>query len=79
MRNVKTRWDEHQDFRKTSEPPKHLSENPDHMFEWKCLLNASFNSRQRKNFEASFIAIMEPSLNNQIDTKKLIFFHNGVT
>ena len=70
VRNVKTRWDEHQDIRKTSEPAKHLSENPDHMFEWKCLLNASSNSRQRKNLEASFIAILGPSLNNQIDTKK---------
>ena len=34
VRNVKTRWDEHQDVRKTSEPAKHLSENPNHMFEW---------------------------------------------
>ena len=73
VRNVKTRWDEHQNVRKTSEPAKHFSENPDHIFEWKCLLNASSNSRQRKNFEASFIAILGPSLNNQIDTKKLIY------
>ena len=65
-------------FRKTSEPAKHLCENPDHMFEWKCLLNASFNSRQRKNLEAYFIAILGPSLNNQIDTKKLILFNKGV-
>ena len=72
MRNVKTRWDEHQDVRKTSEPA-------DHMFEWKCLLNASFNSQQRKNLEASFNAILGPSLNNQFDTKKLILFRNGVT
>ena len=73
MPNDKTKWDEHQDVRKTSEPTKHLSENPDHMFEWKCLLNASSNSRQNKNLEASFNAILGPSLNYQIDTKKLIF------
>ena len=58
--------------KKTSEPSKHLSENPEHMFEWKCLLNASSNSRQRKNLEASFIAVLGPSLNNQLDTKKFI-------
>ena len=40
---------------------------------------ASSNGRQRKNLEASFIAILVPSLNNQIDTKKLILFHNEVT
>ena len=33
VRNKKIRWDEHQDIRKTSEPTKHLSKNPDHMFE----------------------------------------------
>ena len=71
VRNVKTTLN--QDVRKTSEPAKHLSENPDYMFEWKCLLNASSNTRQRKNLEASFIAILGPSLNNQIDTKKTNF------
>lgn len=79
VRNVATRWKEHQDVKKTSEPAKHLSENPDHNFEWKCLLNASTNSRQRKNLEASFIAVLGPSLNNQLETKKLILFNNGVT
>jgi len=82
VRNVETRWKEHQDVKKTSEPAKHLNENPDHLFEWKCLLNASSNSRRRKNPEASFIAVLGPSLNNQLDTKNiliLISFHNGVT
>ena len=70
---------EHQDVRKTSETAKHLCEYPDHMFEWKCLLNMSHNGQQRKNIEASFIAILGPTLINQLNTKKLILFHDKVT
>ena len=32
-----------------------------------------------KNMEAFFIAIMRPSLNEQIDSNALILFRNGVT
>ena len=37
------------------------------------------NDRVRKNFEASFIALSRQSLNEQIDSKKLLLFVNGVT
>ena len=60
MRNVKTRWDGHQGVRKTSEPAKHLSENPDHMFEWKCLLKASFNSRKEKILKPFLLLSWDP-------------------
>ena len=45
----------------------------------KTLLQAPKNYRQRKNPEACFIAIMGPKLNNQLDTKKMYLFRNGVT
>ena len=40
---------------------------------------APSNTRARKNIEAFFIAIMRPSLNDQIDSDALIRFRNGVT
>ena len=79
IRNVDIRWREHQDLRKDSEPAKHLGENPQHSFTWKTLMPASKNFRQRKNLEACLIAVKGPSLNNQLDTKKLNLFRNGVT
>ena len=45
---------------------------------WKVLTAAPVTDRVRKNLEASFIALSRPSLNEQIDSKKLILFRNGV-
>ena len=70
---------EHDDPRKASEPGKHLYQNPSHMFSWSIIMNASKNARIRKNLEASWVALKKPSLNNQVDSKKLILFRHGVT
>ena len=40
---------------------------------------APISDRVRKNLEASFIAISRPSLNEEIDSKKLLLFRNRVT
>ena len=40
---------------------------------------APINDRVRKSLEASFIALSRPSLNEQIDPKKLLLFRNGAT
>jgi len=79
VRNVALRWKEHEDIRKDSEPAKHLKNNPEHSFKWNIILTASKNNRQRKNLEASIIAVEGPSLNNQMDNKSLLLFRNGVT
>ena len=50
-----------------------------HAFTWKVLMTASINDRVMKNLEASFIAVSIPSLNEQIDAKKLLLFQNSVT
>ena len=78
-RNVELRWEEHKNTSKDSKPAKHLKENLSHKFPWKILFAATENKRIRKILEASEIALKRPSLNKQIEPKKLLLFHNGVT
>ena len=76
IQNVDIRRNEHEDIHKECEPAKHLRDHLNHKFKCETLLQAPKNYLQRENLEASFIAIMG---NNQIDTKKLYLFCNGVT
>ena len=78
-RNTEVRWSEHTDIKKDSELAKHLKQNTNHCFTWKILMSASIKVRPRKNLEASIIALMRPTLNEQIESKKLKLFRNGVT
>ena len=50
-----------------------------HAFTWKILSPAPTNKKERKSLEAFFIALNAPSLNNQIETKTLLLFRNGIT
>ena len=78
-RNVEIRCAEHNNPSLNSEPAKHLIRYSDHMFSWKILCNASSSAGLRKNLEASFIALLRPTLNEQKDFERLILFRNGVT
>ena len=78
-RNVELRWEEHENICKDFEPAKHLKENLSHKFSWKVLFAAPVNKRIRKILEAFEIALKRPSLNEQIDSKKLLLFRNGIT
>ena len=73
-RNVEIRWEEHSDIKTISEPSRYLKSNPTHAFTWKALITAPINDRVKRNLEASFIALSRPSLNEQIDSKKLLLF-----
>ena len=72
--NVKLRWEKHENNSKDSEPAKHLKENLSHKFSWKILFAAPENKRICKILEASEIALKRPSLNEQIESKRLWCF-----
>ena len=78
-RNVITRWTEHENVKLNSDPAKHLRNFRNHKFTWRIISNAPEKTNLRKNIEASIIAIKKPSLNDQLDSNRLILFRNGVT
>ena len=73
--HIRTR--EHEDIKKASEPSKHLKLNRDHSFTWKIF--APNDGDKRKILEALFISKYKPGLNEQIKSRKLSLFRNGVT
>ena len=78
-RNVRIRWDEHEDPKKDSELAKQLRNHPGHSFSGKILLSASANNHIRKIMEASMIALNRPTLNEEVESDKLLLFQNVVT
>ena len=78
-RNADERWSEHNKPSKKSEPAKHLLSNPRHQFEWITITSASNNHLRRKILEAYFIAKYKPSLNDQVESRELLLFRNGIT
>ena len=78
-RNASARWEERNNPTKNSEPAKHLKSNINHVFNWVILCMASKNYKVRRNLEASYIALLRPTLNEQKDFEILTLFKNGVT
>ena len=62
-----------------SKRSRHLKNKTTHGFTWNVLMAAPVHNSMRKNLEASFIALGRPSMNEQINSKKLLLFRNGVT
>ena len=73
------RFAEHENIKKISEPSKHLKANPNHSFTWKIIANAPSDQEKRKILEALYVAKFKPSLNEQLKSKKLKLFPNGLT
>ena len=73
------RFAEHENIKKISEPSKHLKANPNHSFTWKVIANAPSDQERRKILEALYVAKFKPSLNEQLKSKKLKLFPNGLT
>ena len=78
-RIAQLRFDEHNNPEKKSEPSKHLLHNRNHVFEWNMITSASRSLLKRKILEAFYIAKFKPSLNDQLESHKLLLFRHGIT
>ena len=78
-RNSITRWTEHDNATKDSEPARHLSKHISHAFTCELLCHVSKKTDIRKNLEAIFFALLKPSLNEQKNFERLILSRNGIT
>ena len=79
VRNVVTRWSEHNNPDHKSEPAKHIKKNIDHVFNCKMLCPAHSQKDLRKTLETIFIALYKPLLNDQKPFDILMLFRNGIT
>ena len=61
IRNVETRWNEHNIPSKKSNPSKHLNRNITHHFSWSVVCNAPVKKLTRKVLEAYYRAIKADS------------------
>ena len=72
IRNASIRWEEYSRPTENLEPAKHI-------FNWVLLCKAPHNYKVRRNLEASYIALLKPTLNEQKAFEILILFSNGIT
>ena len=77
IHNVKTRWKEHNTPTDKSNPSIHINSHQDHIFTCLTICDAPTNKFKQKTIEAYFIAIIEPTLNDQLDSDLLHLFRNG--
>ena len=68
IRNVEIRWKEHNIPSDKSNPSKHINSHIDYIFTWSIIFNAPIKKFKRKIIEACFIAVMKPTLNDQLDS-----------
>ena len=73
------RWSEHNNINGKSEPAKHIAANTTHDFSQKVISVAPKNALKGKLLEAMIIRLHNPSLSEQLETKSLILFRNGVS
>ena len=79
IRNVETRWNEHNISSEKPNPSNHLNSNITNHFSWSVICNAPVKKMTRKILEACFIALFNPTLNDQIESDLLHLFKNGIT
>ena len=77
--NVETRWKEHNRRSDESNPAQHINSHLDHMFTLSIICDAPTNKFERKIIEVYFIAVIKPTLNDQLDLDLLLLFSIGIT
>ena len=60
-----------------SNPSKHIKDNLDHVFNWTVLANPPNNMFQRKFLKTHYIVLEKPTLNKQLELRKLNIFRKG--
>ena len=78
VRNLAVRIAEHSNPAHTSEPAKHLQENPSHAFTWRVLSSAQ-TFHKRRIVEGLMIQQFRPSLNKQVISYVSKLFPLGIT
>ena len=78
VRNLTVRIAEHSNPAHTSEPAKHLRENPSHSFTWRVLSSAQ-TFHKRRIVEGLMIQQFRPSLNKQVISYVSKLFPSGIT
>ena len=78
-RNAQIKWHDHEDPKKESEPAKHFRNHPDQSFSCQMLLSVPAKNHIRKTMKASLITLNRPTLNEQVESHRLLLFRNGIT
>ena len=78
IRNLETRWNEHNMPSEKSNPSKDLNSNITHHFSWSNICNAPAKKLTRKTLQVHFIALLKPTLNDQIESDLLHLLKNGI-
>ena len=78
MRNFEVRITEHSNICHTSEPARHLLENPSHSFQWRVLCSAR-SYFKRKIIEGLIIQQRSPTLNKQVNCYVAQLFPNNLS
>ena len=68
IRHVETRWNEQKIPSEKSNPSKHMNSNITRHFSWSVIFNAPVKKLTRKILEVYFIALLKPTLNDQIES-----------
>ena len=77
--NCEVRWREYFSTKKASEVGDHLLLNPGHTVNQVILTSAPKQINKRKLLEAFYIRTLQPTQNNQLNTKRTHLFRTGIT
>ena len=79
IKNMETRWNEHNMRLAKSNPSMHLNSNVTHHFSWSVICKAPVKKFTCKILQEYFIALLKSTLNDQIESDLLHLFKNGIT
>ena len=79
IRNLESRWNQHNMSSEQSYPSKQLNGDITHHFSWSSICRTPVKNFKRKILQAFFITLLKPTLNDPIESDLLHLFKNGIT